>query len=72
LRNEKPFKDPEKDTGKCIALAMSTNESRAEGSGDGLEQSRVGSPAVQRRNRIGQMEFALETNVDRTFTVLKC
>jgi hypothetical protein len=29
------------------------------------------SPAVQRRNRIGQMEFALETNVDRMLTVLE-
>jgi hypothetical protein len=72
LSNEKLFKDPEKDTCKCIDLAMSTNQSSAECSVDGLEQSRLGSPAVQRRNRIGQMGFALETNVDRTFAVLKC
>jgi hypothetical protein len=59
----------------CFGDEHHKPEARAECSVDGLEQSRVGlSPAVQRiiLNRIGQMGFALETNVDRTFTVLKC
>ncbi|KAJ6618915.1 hypothetical protein B0H10DRAFT_1947129 [Mycena sp. CBHHK59/15] len=75
LSNEKPFKDQEENTSNYVALVMKTNQSRAEGSGARLEQSRVGQSSgtdwVQRRNRISQMECAQETNVVRMLTALE-